>query len=285
MEPPKLLRIGIIQVLTGVDKADNLRRTDQLARAAAGEGAELIVLPEMFACPYEPAAFSKNAEAFPDGECYRFLAELARNTGAWIVGGSLPEREGNRIYNSSFIYDTAGKLQGVHRKIHLFDVNFHSLSFRESTVIQPGNTPTLINTPWGRLGVLICYDLRFPELSRWYALRGAGMIAVPAAFNRVTGSQHWNILFRTRAVDNQVFIFGASPATNPGNSYQAYGHSLVVDPMGRVLGELGKQEGYLVQEIDLDELTRTRNSLPLLRHRRPDLYALKPEMENYTPWP
>jgi omega-amidase len=271
------LKVAIIQIQTGPNKKSNLLKTAELFTSIKNHQANLILLPEMFQCPYSLESFPTFAEDILTGETSLFLSNLAHEHRVFLVGGSIPEKKGNHYYNTSIVYNPSGEIVGVYRKIHLFDVDFKNLHFQESAVLDPGNTPLLIDTPWGKIGILICYDLRFPELIRLYALRGAFMVAVPAAFNPVTGPLHWEVLFRARAIDNQVFLLGASPAPHPGASYQAYGHSLIVDPMGRVLEQLGDEEAIIIKDLDLSLVNQTRQRLPLLKHRRQDLYALNPD--------
>ena len=271
------LKVAIVQIQTGPEKIINLNRTAKLLTAIKNYRVNLVLLPEMFQCPYSLESFPVFAEDIPNGETSHFLSNLARQYGIYLIGGSIPEKKGNHYFNTTIAYNPSGETIGIYRKIHLFDVDFENLHFQESAVLSAGNTPLLIDTPWGKIGILICYDLRFPELIRLYALRGAIMVVVPAAFNSVTGPLHWEVLFRARAIDNQVFLLGASPAPHPQASYQAYGHSLIVDPMGRVVEQLGNEETIIVKEIDLSLVDQARQQLPLLKHRRHDLYALNPD--------
>lgn len=271
------LKVAIVQIQTGPEKTINLHRTAKLLTAIKNYRVNLVLLPEMFQCPYNLESFPVFAEDIPNGETSHFLSNLAHQYGIYLIGGSIPEKRGNRYFNTTIAYNPSGEIIGIYRKIHLFDVDFENLHFQESAVLSAGNTPLLIDTPWGKIGILICYDLRFPELIRLYALRGAIMVVVPAAFNSVTGPLHWEVLFRARAIDNQVFLLGASPAPHPQASYQAYGHSLIVDPMGRVVEQLGNEEAIIVKEIDRSLVNQARQQLPLLKHRRHDLYALNPD--------
>jgi len=271
------LKIAIIQIQTGPDKRVNLDKTEYLLSSIKNERVDLVLLPEMFQCPYSLEAFPVFAEKLPCGKTSFFLSRLARELGIYLIGGSIPEKKGKQFFNTTSVYNPSGDLIGLYRKIHLFDVHFENLHFQESAVLSAGHTPVIVDTHWGKIGILICYDLRFPELSRLYALRGANMIVVPAAFNHVTGPMHWEVLFRARAIDNQLYLLGASPAPHPAASYHAYGHSLVVDPLGKVLGQLGDEEAVLIQEITLQSVNQARQRLPLLQHRRHDLYALSPD--------
>ena len=269
------LLTALIQMRVTADKAENLSAAGDWIKRCAGEGAALVILPEMFCCPYESAAFPAYAE--PEGGlAWQALSDAAREAQVYLVGGSMPEIDSaGRIYNTCYIFDPCGRQIGKHRKMHLFDIDVSGgQRFRESDTLSPGSQVTVVETEFGRLGVAICYDLRFPELARLMALRGAKILVYPGAFNMTTGPAHWEILFRTRALDNQVYTLGCAPARDETAGYVSYGNSLVVSPWGHALARLGAEEGRLLAEIDLDEVERVRRELPLLQHRRTDVYDL-----------
>jgi omega-amidase len=270
----KRVRVGIVQLRVKDDRKENLARMEHWLGETVRNGAEIVALPEMFICPYELDCFPRFAESFPQGETVTLLAHLAKQHRIYLIGGSIPECSGDRLYNSCFIFNPQGELIGLHRKIHLFDVDLGEVRFEESRVFASGASPTLFDTPWGKIGVMICYDVRFPEVTRFYACKGANMVVVPAAFNHVTGPLHWELTFRARALDNQVFMVGVAPAPNPQSRYRAYGHSIITDPWGRVTREMGEEEGFMVEELDLQEVEKVRRALPLLRHRKEEVYAL-----------
>jgi len=264
-------RTAVCQFKVGASKEENLGRARDFLRRAAGEGARLVVLPEMFVCPYEARLFPEYAESYPGGAAAEMLCRAAREEGVYIVGGSFPEREGKRLYNSSFVFDPEGKVLARHRKVHLFDVDLPGgLSFKESATLSPGRSATVVPTPWGTLGVAVCFDIRFPALFHEMTQRGAEIIVIPAAFNMITGPAHWELLLRTRAVDNQVYMVGAAPARDASANYVAFGHSMVVNPWGEVLARAGPAEEIIVAEIDLDYLKRVREQLPAAKqmHKR-----------------
>ena len=181
------LTIAQIQMQVARDKGANIDHAERLIREAAQRGAELVMLPEMFCCPYENIAFRPYGEA-AGGEAQAALSALARELGVWIVGGSLPELEGARVYNTAFVYDSAGRQVARHRKMHLFDISVEGgQSFRESDTLTSGHDVTVFDTPWGKMGLCICFDLRFEELARVMTLQGARVLLVPAAFNMTTG--------------------------------------------------------------------------------------------------
>lgn len=269
-------KVAVCQMRVTESKEENLLRAREMIARAAASGARLVVLPEMFTCPYVAKLFPSYAESYPQGPSLQMLSQVAREEGVYLVGGSIPEKDGEKIYNSSFIFAPDGTLLGRHRKMHLFDVELASgLRVRESSTLAAGNKVTVVQWEFGYLGVAVCYDVRFPELMRLMVLKGAQVVAIPAAFNMTTGPAHWELVFRLRAVDNQAYFIGASPARDPGAPYVAYGHSLVVDPWGQVVARAAEGEEVLVAEVDLSRVEKIRQELPLLRHRREDIYRLE----------
>jgi predicted amidohydrolase len=270
------VNLGICQFQVVADKATNLERATQFINRVAGAGAQIIALPEMFNCPYRQKSFAQYAETAPDGETLTLLAKLARTNGCYLIGGSIPEREQGKLYNTSFVFDRNGTIVARYRKVHLFDIAIPGkITCQESAVFSAGDAITYFDTEYGRFGVAICYDLRFPELFRLLVDMSVRAVFVPAAFNTTTGPAHWRTLLRSRAIDNQVFIAGIGPARNPAANYAAYGHSAVVDPWGTVLWEAEAEEALNVVPLDLDKVAAVRQELPLLAHRRSDLYCIK----------
>jgi len=261
-------------MLVGSDKDENIRNAQRWIRKAAENGSHVVVLPEMFNCPYENKYFPIFAETFP-GKTTEALSQLAKELGVYIIGGSIPEKEGDAIYNTSYIFAKDGSLLGRHRKMHLFDIGVEGgIRFKESEVLTAGNDVTVVETEYCKIGVAICYDMRFPELIRLMALEGAQVIVVPAAFNMTTGPAHWEITMRARALDNQVYFVVASPARNLEASYHAYGHSAIVDPWGTILYEADEKECVIDRVVDLEKIQKVREELPLLKHRRIDRYQI-----------
>lgn len=269
------LLTALIQMRVSTSKVENLEAAGAWVERCAQDGAALVVLPEMFCCPYDSAAFPKYAEA-EGGQVWQALSEAAQRTQVYLVGGSMPERDSaGSIYNTCYIFDPSGRQIGKHRKMHLFDIDVSGGQyFRESDTLFPGSQVTVVETAFGRLGVAICYDLRFPELARLMALQGAKILAYPGAFNMTTGPAHWEILFRTRALDNQVYMLGCAPARDETSGYTSYAHSIVVSPWGSIVDQLGAEEGCLMAEVDLEAVERVRRELPVLQHRRKDIYEL-----------
>ena len=269
------MRAALIQMPVTADKRGNIETACRRLREAKARGADIAVLPEMFCCPYDNACFRSYGEA-EGGEAQSALSALAAELGMYIVGGSLPEQEGENVYNTSYVYGRQGETLAKHRKVHLFDIDVSGgQRFLESDTLSPGNAVTTFETEFGTMGLCICFDLRFEELARCMCLRGARCMFVPAAFNMTTGPAHWELLFRQRAVDNQCFTVGVSPARNAAASYVAYGHSIAVDPWGTVLCQAGAEEASLCVDLDLSRMDAVRSQLPILSARRTDLYEVR----------
>ncbi len=269
----KLMKIAAIQMNVCEEKEANLRKAEQAVRIAKASGADLAALPEMFLCPYATELFPSYAEP-EGGSSYLRLSELARDNVLYLVAGSMPEIDSQgRIYNTSYVFDPSGQLIGKHRKAHLFDISIQGgQHFKESDTLTAGDHPTVFDTSFAKIGLAICYDFRFPELSRSMVDRGAEIIIVPAAFNMTTGPAHWEVLFRSRAIDNQVYTLGVAPARNEKASYVSYGNSIFVSPWGDVVDRLGADEGIMMCDVDLEKIMSVRRQLPLLAHRRPGIY-------------
>lgn len=268
--------------MTSTEQVDaNLERARDLVRRASSAGALLVGLPENFAYLGNDRDHRLGiAESVPDpgtagaraasGPILGAMQELARTTGTWLLLGGFPERgAGKKIRNTALLLDPAGTVVSVYRKIHLFDVDVPGgKRFRESEAIEPGDAPVVAETPWGGLGLSICYDLRFPELYRMLAARGARIVAVPSAFTAETGKDHWHVLLRARAIENQVFLLAPAQFGAHGPSRSSYGHALVVDPWGAVLAECGDHDGFALARLDFGYQDQVRTALPVLSHRR-----------------
>lgn len=269
------MRVALIQMAVTADRTDNLRIACQKLRQAAEQGADIAVLPEMFCCPYENRCFRPYGEE-AGGPAQQALSQTAAETEMYVVGGSIPELEDGKVYNTSYVYGPDGTQLAKHRKAHLFDIDVEGgQRFKESDTLSPGNAITTFETKFGTMGLCICFDLRFEELARCMCLRGAKVIFVPAAFNMTTGPAHWELLFRQRAVDNQCFTVGVSPARDEAGPYVAYGNSIAVDPWGTVLCRAGAEEAMLYTDLDLERLKAVRTQLPILSARRTDLYEVR----------
>lgn len=276
--------IALIQSNVTENKEKNIENARRLlekaassAAAASASGPAIAVLPEIFNSPYSSKKFPEYAES-EGGITWKMLSEAARELGIFIVGGSIPEAdEDGKIYNTCFIFDAEGHQIGKHRKAHLFDIDIEGgQRFRESETLSPGSSVTVFDTPWGKMGAAICYDIRFPEMFRVMTLEGAKVIFVPGAFNMTTGPAHWELTFRVRALDNQVYTVGAAPARDEKGSYISYANSIICSPWGDVIGRLGTEQEILVRELDMERIEKIRRQLPLLAHRRTDVYGVRP---------
>ncbi len=272
----KKFRIALIQSSVTDSKQKNLENAEKLVRQAADSGADIAVLPEMFICPYDNSCFPEFAEP-ADGPSVERLSELARQTGVYFIAGTVPEIENDgRIFNTSFSFDSSGRLIGRHRKVHLFDIDIkNGVSFRESDTLSAGDSATIIETPWGKIGVAICFDIRFAELFRFMALEGAHTVVVPAAFNMTTGPAHWELTFRMRAVDNQIYTAGCAPARSESAGYVSWANTMISDPWGRVAAKLDTEEAVLIHEIDPGYAFEIREQLPILSGYRKEGYRLQ----------
>jgi predicted amidohydrolase len=272
--------VACVQLTSREKLADNLARCAELVAEAAARGAKLVALPENFAllAPNEQAKFEVSetlpGPPAPPGSIVRALGEMAQKHSVWIVGGGMPEKAetADKVYNTCVVVDDTGKLRASYRKIHLFDIEIPGAqggaTFRESATVAAGRAPAVIETPWGKLGLSVCYDLRFPELYRAEAAQGVRMIVVPAAFTLHTGKDHWHVLLRARAIENQAFVLAPAQYGRHNEKRTTYGHSLIVDPWGTVLAEMADREGVVVAELDFDHQDKLRKEMPCAGHRR-----------------
>lgn len=270
------LKIASVQFAVCEDKYENIEHFAEIIGDGVCDNADIISLPEMWNCPYKTELFPEFAE--PEmGDTWLAMSTLAKKTGTYIVGGSIPERgENDKIYNTSYVFDPRGVQVCKHRKVHLFDIYAHGKQvFRESDTLTAGNDFMTFETPWCDMGLNICFDIRFPESARIPALKGAKVIFNPAAFNMTTGPAHWEIGFRQRAVENQVFMVGTSTARDERQGYISYGHSIITSPWGEIVMQMDEKEAVNVTEIDIDYVDEIRKKLPLLSTRRDDVYSLE----------
>ncbi len=267
-------KAALLQTNVYDDKEKNIENAVRLIEKVSGEGADIAVLPEMFCCPYNSSLFRAYGE-IEGGAAYTAMSKAAEDYGIYVVAGTIPELQDDRVYNTSYVFDRNGNQIAKHRKMHLFDIDIEGGQyFKESYTLTSGGDVTLFDTEFCKIGLAICYDIRFPELSRLMAAEGAEVIIYPGAFNMTTGPAHWELSFRARALDNQVYTIGVAPARDLEATYHSYGNSIVASPWGNVLSQMDEKEGYIIQEIDLDYVKKIRNELPLLKHIRKDIYAL-----------
>ena len=267
-----MFKIALCQMAGTMDKAETRAKAEKFIREAAANGAQVISLPEMWDCPYSNDYFREYAEP-ADGETVQFMSALAKELGIYLIGGSISELDGDKVYNTAFCFDKEGNIIGRHRKVHLFDIDVEGgIRFMESDTLTAGDEMTVIDTEYGKIGVAICYDVRFPEWFRKMALAGARLIVLPAAFNMTTGPAHWDLTMRARALDNQVYFAANAPARDEQGVYVAYGNSCIASPWAEFIAHADEKECIIYGDIDLDYEDAIRDQLPLLKHRRPELY-------------
>ncbi len=268
------MKAAVVQLSSSADPAANLAAADRLVRAAASDGASLIVLPEKWTAMGTDAQLRVAAEPL-DGPAVRWARQIAGELGVELVAGSIAERvEGQeKLANTCVHVDREGELQGVYRKVHMFDVEVSGRSYRESELEQPGEEIVLSQTAEGvELGLSVCYDLRFPELYRILAVRGALVFPLPAAFTLATTRDHWEVLLRARAIENQAFVLAANQVGEHPGGARSGGRSMIVDPWGLVLAQVPDREGYATAELDFARQDEIRARLPSLANRRAEAY-------------
>ncbi|XP_052773075.1 omega-amidase NIT2-like [Mya arenaria] len=268
-------KLALVQLAVGASKPDNLARASRLIKEAASKGANIVALPECFNSPYGTSYFPEYAEPIP-GPSTDTLVKSAQENKIYLVGGSIPEKDGDKIYNTCTVFDPSGNMIGKHRKMHLFDIDVPGkIRFQESETLSPGDDFTMVDTPMCKLGIGICYDIRFAEMAQIYAKNGCKLLIYPGAFNMTTGPIHWELLQRARALDNQVFVATVSPARDENASYVAWGHSTVVSPWGDVMATTEHQEDIVYVDIDFGRLDEVRSQIPITVQRRNDLYNVE----------
>lgn len=266
------MKIGIVQASTGGDKVKNLSFLCRAIDRLAAEGADLISLPETFGYLGPDDGLRANAEP-ADGPTWTQLRERAGALGVWLHCGSLLESRDGHLFNTTVVYDRAGNEAARYSKVHLFDIEAPGGTvYRESDLVEAGDGLVVFDLEGWRVGLSICYDLRFPELYRKLADMGATLILVPAAFTRATGRDHWQVLLRARAIENLCYVAAANTCGTCPPKYDSWGHSMVVDPWGTIVAEAGSEPATLCCELDLERLQMLRAKLPSLSHRRKDLF-------------
>lgn len=261
---------AVVQLSSGEDKEANLAAASSLIEQAAGRGAELVALPELFNCLGRPDEIVRQAESIP-GPTSEAMSALAARLGITLLAGSMAERdEGTgRAFNTSVLFGPDGKQLAAYRKLHLFDIDLPGrVTFRESSWLRAGDEVVAVPTPLGTLGLAICYDLRFAELFRVLSDRGADVLLVPSAFTQATGCDHWQVLLQARAIENQAFVIAPNQHGIHSPQLVTYGRSMIIDPWGTVLATAGDGAGIALAEIRRERLVEVRRRLPALKHRR-----------------
>ena len=268
------MRVAAVQLNSTNDKDRNLETARRLVREAAAAGAELVALPEKWNLLAPPAELEAGAEELDGGVSTEAARGWAREHGIHVLAGSIGERVAgaDRLFNTSALIDPSGGLIAVYRKIHMFDVEVGGVTYRESEAEQPGDEIVTAAAGAVEVGLSVCYDLRFPELYRILAVRGARLITVPSAFTLATGRDHWEVLLRARAIENQAFVLAPNQVGEAPPHYVSYGRSMIVDPWGVVLAQAADREGAIVADLDLERQAAIRESLPSLANRRPEAY-------------
>lgn len=267
-------RVAAIQMTSHSDVKKNFEMAEKLIREATDKGAQLIVLPEMFAVMgIDQLDKVKIREVYGQGPIQDFLSQQAARYGVWLVGGTIPvaaENAPEKVHASCLLYDDLGNVAARYDKIHLFDVSLSATreNYQESKTTLPGNKVTVVPTPFGKLGLAVCYDIRFPELFRIMHYEGVEIIILPSAFTYTTGSAHWDILVRARAIENQVYLIASAQTGLHESGRKTYGHSMIVDPWGVVKATLTDAPGVIVAEVDLEIVHKVREEFPALLHRR-----------------
>ena len=263
--------VAAVQMTSTSNREANLRKAEELLNRGVDEGARVLSLPENFSFMGEDEEGKLDlAETSEGGPATDFLKGFARLNKVWIVGGSVPVKaEEGKVFNRSLLIDDQGEVATSYDKIHLFDVDIEGgESHKESRTVSPGDRVVTYKTPFGWVGLSICYDLRFPELYRELTLKGATMIFVPAAFTSQTGEAHWEVLLRARAIENQVYIIAPAQVGTHNKNRSTFGNSMIIDPWGKVMARAADEETVISAEIDLDYLDSVRRSIPCLEHRR-----------------
>jgi predicted amidohydrolase len=282
------MRAAAIQLNSTADKGRNLEVAERLVRAAAGDGAELVVLPEKWNVLGDSEVLNDGAEPL-DGPTITATRSWARELGIHLVAGSIPERVPDRpkLFNTSALIARDGEILAHYRKIHMFDVDVGGVAYRESESEEPGEQIVAADMagslPGVTVGMTVCYDLRFPELYRILAVRGATVMTIPSAFTFETGKDHWEILLRARAIENQAFVVAPNQVGEAPPHYRSYGRSMLVDPWGVVLAEAPDEECFVAADLDLGVAERVRSTLPSLANRRPAAYRWPDEARAEVP--
>lgn len=268
----RILQVALVQLRVGIDRTKNLENAAKLVKEAAKKGAKLIALPECFNSPYGTKFFSQYAESIPSGPSCNMLSTVARENEIYLVGGTIPELESSKYYNTCTVWNPEGKLIAKFRKMHLFDIDIPGgITFKESDILTAGNELATFKINDILIGIGICYDLRFEELAKLYRLQGCEMLIYPGAFNMTTGPLHWEVLQRGRALDNQVFVTAISPARNE-QGYIAWGHSQITDPWGKVLKQAEHGEEIVYGSLNFSECDKVRAQIPIGKQRRTSIY-------------
>ncbi|CAB3244146.1 unnamed protein product [Arctia plantaginis] len=269
----RALKVALVQMSVGFDKKKNIQVAVNAIYEAKKNGAQLVALPECFNSPYGTKYFDEYSERVPAGETCAALSKAAADTGMCVVGGTMPEKCDSRLYNTCTVWDPKGTMIASHRKAHLFDIDIPGkITFRESESLSAGNKITTFSYCGVKIGIGICYDIRFVEMATLMAKEGCSFLIYPAAFNMTTGPKHWELLGRARANDLQLYVALVSPARDPKADYVAWGHTMLIDPWAKVEASLDEKPGLLYGTIDTKVVQDVRSQIPIRMQRRTDMY-------------
>ncbi len=266
------MNVTVIQNKVYKDVEDTKKHIEELLSEIDLTKTDLLMFPEMFLCPYDNESFEDYKVKEKD-KIFDWLKDLAKSNNIYLIAGSMPVKDKRHIYNRSYIFDEYGRELTHYDKTHLFKVTYpDGTSYDESEVLSAGSRFAMFDTSYGRAGILICFDIRFPEAVSYLASHDVKALFVPAQFNTFTGPLHWKVTMRARAIDHQMYVIAASTARDSYGNYEPYGHSMAVDPYGEVLVELGEAASYFTVKLDWEKTKEVRNAIPILKNRRPELY-------------
>ena len=259
--------VAAVQMCSGDNRDANLETAEKLTRLAVRKGAELVVLPEHFSFRGQEDKLREYAEEIP-GRLSKWAQQLSKSLGIWLLAGTIPEKAEGCIYNTAIFVNPEGKIVGSYRKIHLFDATIGTSIYKESAVFTPGNAPCMVQTPVGNFGLAICYDIRFPELFRHLSKIGAEAFLIPASFAMLTGKDHWEVLLRAIAIENQAYVVASDQVGESPEHKISYGRSMIIDPWGVVIGQASDTETIVIAELNWEYLRNIRSVYPFLTHRK-----------------
>lgn len=269
-----MLRVAVLQCRSSADKKSNIDKAKEWIKRAKDLGCKLAILPECFNSPYGINHFPLYCETIP-GETTNGIREAAETNKIWVIAGTIPERRGEQLFNTCTVFDPQGTVVALYRKIHLFDVDIPGqITFSESKVLSEGTLPSHFDIDDFRIGLGVCFDLRFPELALHYSQQGCNILVYPSAFSAATGPKYWNLLQRARAVDTQSYVITCSPAANEHGDFKSYGHSMVVAPDGTIVKEIeGDHEDIITVDIDIKSVVEERQRIPILSKKKMNNYS------------
>lgn len=268
----KNIKIASCQMDVIDNKERNINHAIELIKVASNKNVDLITLPEMFNTPYDNNKFIENAEIEDESQTLDAMCKIAEEENIYLQCGSIAEKEDDDIYNTAYLISPEGDIIAKHRKMHLFDIDCDSMKFTESDTLTAGSKITTVKTPIARISLAICYDIRFNQMWTLMNKNKTDIVLLPGAFNKTTGPLHWETLLRARAIDNQFFVVATSPSQIDNPYYVAWGHSMIVDPWGKILNQAGTDEKIIYGNLDSQSITSVREQIPILFNKRDDIY-------------